>query len=87
MVSKPQQVARKRKWVFATLMSLVTVNIVIISILILHQVPASQLFDQWLSSFTLAWPIVFISILLFAPVLMRVSAWLIKDPAESGPDT
>lgn len=73
------RLALKRRLVFAALMSLVTVNIVSMSILLIHHVPGSQLFDKWRSSMVVAWPIVFISILAIAPVLLRMTEWLIND--------
>jgi len=69
----------KHRVVFAALMSLVTVNIVSVTILLAHRVPASQLFEKWLSSVSIAWPIVLMSILLFAPILLRLTAWIVKQ--------
>lgn len=73
-----QQNMMKHRVVFAALMSLVTVNIVSVTILLAHRVPASQLFEKWLSSISIAWPIVLMSILLFAPILLRLTAWIVK---------
>jgi hypothetical protein len=75
-------VAIKRRLLFAGLMSLVTVNIVSLSILLMHHVPIGLLFDRWLSSIIVAWPIVFISILLIAPRLLRLTEWLVKEHEE-----
>lgn len=69
----------KHRVVFAALMSLVTVNIVSVTILLTQRVPASQLFEKWLSSVSIAWPIVLMSILLFAPILLRLTAWIVKQ--------
>lgn len=77
--STNKRVALKRKLLFAALMSLVTVNIVSISILLINHVPRAVLFEKWLTSITLAWPIVFVSILLVAPWLLRLTEWLVKD--------
>lgn len=74
-----QRVALKRKLVFAMLMSLVTVNIVSLSILLMNHVPASRFLEKWFASVTVAWPIVFISILLIAPALLRLTERLIKE--------
>jgi len=74
-------VAFKRKLVFALLMSLVTVNIVSLSILLINHVPTVVFFQKWLTSISVAWPIVFISILLIAPSLLRLTEWLVKEPA------
>ena len=80
MVNSPnKRVALKRKLVFATLMSLVTVNIVTFSILLLNHVPAAHFLEKWLTSISIAWPIVLISILLLAPALLRLTEWLIKE--------
>lgn len=77
--STNKRVALKRKLLFAMLMSLVTVNIVSLSILFMQHVPMERLLEKWLTSITIAWPIVFISILLIAPSLLRLTEWLIKD--------
>lgn len=77
--STDKRVALKRKLVFALLMSLVTVNIVTLSILLINHVPTTILLKKWLTSISVAWPIVFISILLIAPSLLRLTEWLIKD--------
>ncbi len=77
--STNKRVALKRKLLFAMLMSLVTVNIVSLSILFMQHVPMDRLLEKWLTSITVAWPIVFISILLIAPSLLRLTERLIKD--------
>jgi hypothetical protein len=79
MVSSKSRLALKRQLLFALLMSLVTVNIVSISILLIHGVPLALLFEKWLTSIAVAWPIVFVSILLVAPWLLRLTERLIKD--------
>jgi hypothetical protein len=79
--SANKRVAFKRKLVFALLMSLVTVNIVSVSILLINHVPTVLFFQKWLTSISVAWPIVFISILLIAPSLLRLTEWLVKEPA------
>jgi CBS domain containing-hemolysin-like protein len=79
MVSSKSRLALKRQLLFALLMSLVTVNIVSIAILLIHGVPLALLFEKWLTSIAVAWPIVFISILLVAPWLLRLTERLIKD--------
>lgn len=73
-------VALKRKLLFALLMSLITVNIVSLSILLINHVPATVFLEKWLTSISVAWPIVFISILLIAPSLIRLTEWLVKEP-------
>jgi hypothetical protein len=77
--SSKSRLALKRHLLFALLMSLVTVNIVSISILLIHGVPLALLFEKWLTSIAVAWPIVFISILLVAPWLLRLTERLVKD--------
>jgi len=74
-----KRVALKRKLLFAMLMSLVTVNIVTLSILLINHVPVARLFEKWLTSISIAWPIVFVSILLVAPSLLRLTEWLVKE--------
>lgn len=77
--SSNKRVALKRKLVFAMLMSLVTVNIVSLSILWLQHVPMDRLLEKWLTSISIAWPMVFIIILLIAPILLRFTEWLVKE--------
>lgn len=77
--SNNKRVALKRKLVFAMLMSLVTVNIVSLSILWLQHVPIDRLLEKWLTSISIAWPMVFIIILLIAPILLRFTEWLVKE--------
>lgn len=77
--SADKRVALKRKLVFALLMSLVTVNIVTVSILLINHVPTAVLLEKWLTSISVAWPIVFISILLIAPSLLRLTERLVKE--------
>lgn len=77
--STNKRVALKRKLLFAMLMSLVTVNIVSLSILSMQPVPMDRLLEKWLTSIIVAWPIVFICILLIASSLLRLTEWLIKD--------
>ena len=77
--STNKRVAFKRKLLFAALMSLVTVNIVSISILLINHVPRAWSFAKWLTSITVAWPIVFVSILIVAPWLLRLTEWLVKE--------
>lgn len=79
--STNKRVPFKRKLVFALLMSLVTVNIVSLSILLINHVPTVVFFQKWLTSISVAWPIVFISILLIAPSLLRLTEWLVKEPS------
>jgi hypothetical protein len=77
--STNKRVALKRKLLFTMLMSLVTVNIVSLSILWIQHAPMDRLLEKWLASLTIAWPIVFISIVLVAPYLLRLTEWLIKE--------
>jgi Protein of unknown function (DUF2798) len=68
-----------KKGLFAALMSLVTVNIVCLAILLINHVASSQFFDKWLHSFLVAWPIVFVCILLIAPLLLRLLECLLPE--------
>ena len=74
-----KRVALKRKLLFALLMSLVTVNIVTLSILLMNHVPATRFLEKWLTSISIAWPIVFVSILLLAPALLRLTEKLVPE--------
>ena len=77
--SSNKRVALKRKLLFALLISLVTVNIVSLSILLINHVPTVVFFEKWLTSISVAWPIVFISILLIAPWLLRLTEWIVQE--------
>jgi hypothetical protein len=44
-------------------------------------VPVAHFLEKWLTSISIAWPIVLISILLLAPALLRLTEWLIKENA------
>ena len=68
-----------KKGLFAALMSLVTVNIVCLAILLINHVASHQFFDKWLQSVLLAWPIVFVCILLIAPLLLRLLDHLLPE--------
>ncbi|HSI46601.1 MAG TPA: DUF2798 domain-containing protein [Methylophilus sp.] len=83
VISTNERVAFKRQLLFAALMSLVTVNIVSISILLINHVPKAQLLEKWLTSIIVAWPIVFLSILMVAPRLLRLVERLVKDHDQS----
>lgn len=69
--------ARKRQWLFAALMSVVTVNLTCVVLLLLQGVNGAVFFSRWGRSVLMAWPVVFISILWLAPLVMRLTNWLI----------
>ncbi|SDK16789.1 hypothetical protein SAMN05192566_0432 [Methylophilus rhizosphaerae] len=81
--STNKRLALKRRLVFAALMSMVTMSIVGLPILLMHHVPVAWLLGQWLGSIFIAWPIAFLSILIIAPWLLRVTAWLVKDHTDA----
>lgn len=69
--------ARKRQWLFAALMSVVTVNLTCVVLLLLQGVNGEVFFSRWRHSVLMAWPVVFICILWLAPLVMRLTHWLI----------
>lgn len=75
----PGHITRLRQLVFAAMMSLVTVNIVCLALLWRQGIQGQQFWDKWQSGLLFAWPVVFASILLIAPVLMRLTHWMIKS--------
>lgn len=61
-----------RSLIFAGLMSCSTAMLVSAAILILNGVSSENFFASWLKSILLAWPLVFVSILIIAPLINRL---------------
>jgi len=71
--------SKLRLIVFAVLMSCSTAMIVSSAILYIHGVSAENFFGSWLKSISLAWPLVFVSILTIAPLLNRFLDKIFED--------
>jgi uncharacterized membrane protein YdjX (TVP38/TMEM64 family) len=65
--------------VFAVIMSLVTTLIVLGVITASHAGLDNQYFDHWIKGFLLAWPVVFIVILVIAPLVSRFADALVEN--------
>jgi hypothetical protein len=62
---------RYRVYLFALVMSANTALIVPGIIIYLHSTPNTRLMMKWLTAFVTAWPIVFVAILIIAPLVNR----------------
>lgn len=58
--------------IFALLMSFSTAFIVSLAMTIIHQVQIAYFLGVWLTSLIIAWPLVFITILLIAPIIQKL---------------
>lgn len=74
--------ARYRPWVFALLMSFATALLVSGAITVMHAPAEGSLLGSWCERFLTAWPIVFLSILLVAPWVQRLTALLVASNDE-----
>ncbi len=72
-----------RTMLFALLMSFCTALIVSGIIIYLHIEPRANFLPfflaQWFTAFLMAWPIVFVAILLIAPVVNRLLSLFVED--------
>jgi hypothetical protein len=62
---------RYRVFLFALIMSANTALIVSGIIIYLHTIPHTNFMMKWLTAFVTAWPIVFIAILIIAPLVNK----------------
>ncbi len=62
---------RYRVFLFALVMSANTALIVSGIIIYLHSAPHTRWMMKWLTAFVTAWPIVFVAILIIAPLVNR----------------
>lgn len=62
---------RFRAVVFAAIMSLFTVLLVSGVLTLRHHRLTSEFLEHWLSGFLTAWPLVFVAILLVAPIVNK----------------
>ncbi len=63
---------RYRTLLFAFIMSACTAMIVSGIIIFMHTKPHTHFFAQWFGAFITAWPIVFIAILIIAPLVNKL---------------
>lgn len=70
---------RYRHLLFAFLMSATTAAIVSGLITFLHRPANLEGLKVWLQSFLLAWPIVFLVILVIAPLISRLTDCLVQE--------
>lgn len=63
---------RYRTILFALIMSANTALIVSGIIMFMHAKPHTHFIPQWMGAFTTAWPIVFIAILIIAPMVNKL---------------
>ena len=63
---------RYRTVLFALMMSANTALIVSGIIMFMHAKPNTPFISQWMGAFTTAWPIVFVAILIIAPLVNKL---------------
>jgi ABC-type dipeptide/oligopeptide/nickel transport system permease component len=71
---------RFRVYVFALIMSFFTSMIVSAIIIASRTMSYDKFIQIWLSSFVIAWPIVFIAILIIAPMVNKLLDQLVEAP-------
>lgn len=70
---------RYRVVLFALIMSSSTALIVSGIIIYLHSAPHARFMMKWLSAFVTAWPIVFIAILVIAPLVNKLLNQFVEE--------
>lgn len=76
----PKKIAyRYRTLLFAFIMSASTAMIVSGIIIFMHTKSTVHFLAQWLTAFVTAWPIVFIAILIIAPLVNKLLNLLVED--------
>ena len=70
---------RYRTLLFALIMSASTAMIVSGIIIFMHTKPHAPFIRQWLGAFLTAWPIVFIAILIIAPMVNRLLNLIVEE--------
>ena len=73
---------RYRTLLFALIMSCNTALIVSGMIIYLHSVTTLNFIKQWLGAFITAWPIVFIAILIIAPIVNKLLNLFVERDAS-----
>jgi hypothetical protein len=75
---------RYRNVLFALIMSCTTSMIVSAIIIYLHGPSQNGFMKIWLSAFATAWPIVFLAILVIAPLVNKLLDRVVSNKAENG---
>ena len=76
----PKKIAyRYRTLLFAFIMSASTAMIVSGIIISMHSKPHAPFLTQWLGAFITAWPIVFVAILIIAPMVNRLLNLVVEE--------
>lgn len=70
---------RYRMVLFALIMSSSTALIVSGIIIYLHSAPHTRFMMKWLTAFVIAWPIVFIAILIIAPLVNKLLNLFVEE--------
>jgi hypothetical protein len=70
---------RYRVFIFALIMSFNTSLIVSATIIYLHTQSFAQFIKVWPASFAIAWPIVFIAILIIAPMVNKMLNLFVEE--------
>ncbi|MFZ3087368.1 MAG: DUF2798 domain-containing protein [Methylotenera sp.] len=70
---------RYRVFLFALIMSASTALIVSGVIIYLHSAPHTRWMMKWLAAFITAWPIVFIAILIIAPLVNKLLNLFVEE--------
>lgn len=70
---------RYRTHIFALIMSCSTALIVSGTIIYLHSATHTNFVTEWMATFIRAWPIVFVAILLIAPMVNKLLDYFIED--------
>ena len=70
---------RYRAFLFALIMSCSTSLIVSGTIIYLHTQSLAQFIKVWLSAFAIAWPVVFVAILIIAPLVNKLLNLFVED--------
>ena len=73
---------RYRTLLFALIMSCNTALIVSGIIIYLHSVTTVHFIKQWLGAFITAWPIVFIAIIIIAPIVNKLLNLFVESDAS-----
>jgi hypothetical protein len=77
---------RHRALVFAMLMSCFSALVVSGAIMGLHRAPGSGFLAAWARAFLTAWPLVFIAIMVIAPLVNRLLDRFVESPPGQASD-
>ena len=74
----PKLPAKYASLLFAFLMSLLMCGVMTICITVINTGTAPGFWARWLHAFVLAWPLAFVCVLLFAPLVRRIVAHCVQ---------